>query len=94
MQWKMCRIVNVSYVLNLINCVTLRNCKVQGKKLKNFKTNIWKFYQNILGENGKEKLSPNNSSFLNNKKKKKCQSEYYPDNLNLISFCRRTPCTF
>ena len=35
-------------------------------------------------ENGKEKLFLNDPSFC------KCQNECYPDNPNLISFCRHT----
>ena len=64
---------NGKCVLNLLNFVTLRNSKVQDKK--------------HFAENGKEKLFPNDSSFLSNLK---CHNEYYPDNADFRGFCKRT----
>ena len=43
-----------------------------------------KFLLKHFAENGKEELSLKDSSILSNLKKS--QNEYYPDNLNLISF--------
>ena len=62
---------NGKCVLNLLNFVTLRNSKVQDKK--------------HFAENGKEKLFPNDSSFLSNLK---CHNEYYPDNVDFRGFTR------
>ena len=40
--------------------------------------------------NKKEKLSQNNSSFFYSPQFGTCQNEYYPENLNLLNFCRFT----
>ena len=67
--------------------MALWNGKVQDKKFKSFKTNIWSFYQNIL-----QKMRRRNSSQMipQIKQLEKCQNEYYTDNLNLISFSSHT----
>ena len=63
-----------------------RNVKVQDKKFESFKTNIWSFYENILKKKRKKKLFPKDSSFIINLINSK--KEYYPDNPNVINFCR------
>ena len=62
------------------NFLISRNGKVQDKK-------HLKILSKDFAENGKEKLFPNNYSLLINLK---MQNKHYPDNLNLVSFCRRT----
>ena len=46
--------------------MTLRNIKVQDKKFENLK-----FLSKYFAENGKEKLFPNDSSFITNLKNEK-----------------------
>ena len=58
--------------------------KYKIRNLKVFKTNFWSFYQNILHKNG---TLP--KWFFIYQQLDKWQNEYYPDNLNLISFCSR-----
>ena len=54
--------------------------KWQDKKFKSFENKHLKFLWKHFAENEKEKIFPF----------EKCQNKYYPDNLNFISFCRRT----
>ena len=74
-------------IFNLLNLTTLRNGKVQNKKFNRFQNKYLKLLLKYFIENGKEKLSPNDSFF---KQLEKCQKEYYPENLNLTSFCSLT----
>ena len=62
----------------------LRNDKLQEKFLKK---NIWNFCQNILQKREGETLP---KCFFIFKQLEKYQNEYYPYNINLIRFCRRT----
>ena len=59
--------------------------KYMIRNLKVFKTNIWSFYQNILQKMGRR----NSSQMITHEQLDKYQNEYYPDNPNLISICRR-----
>ena len=58
--------------------------KYKIRNLKVFKTNFWSFYQNILQKN--ETLP---KLLFIYQQLDKWQNEYYPDNLNLISFWSR-----
>ena len=44
--------------------MSLRNGKVQDKKFESFKQKHLKFLSKYFAENGKEKLFPNDSSFI------------------------------
>ena len=86
-KWNVTKVIENIYfllVLNFLNFMTLRNRKVQDKKLK---TNIWSFYQNISRKMGRR------NSFqviLHLYATWKIAKRYYHENLNLISFYRRT----
>ena len=55
-----------AYIFNLLNFIKLRNERVQDKIFKNFYRKYLKLLSKHFAENGKEKLSPNDSSFLSN----------------------------
>ena len=60
--------------------------KYKIRNLKVFNTILWSSYQNISEKMGRR----NSSQMFILKQREKCQNEYYPDNLNLISLCRCT----
>ena len=73
-------IKNISFnVFWIFKLHELRNGIIQHKK-------HLKFLSDHFAENEKEKRLP--------KKLKKMQNKYYPDNQNLLSFCRRTSLQF
>ena len=74
--------------MNLLNIMTLRNDKVQDNKLKSFwkqksEVSIKTFCRKWEGETLPKWL-------VIYKQPEECQSGYYPDNLDLISFCIHT----
>ena len=76
---------NISY--NVLNIMTLGNGKGQDNKFKSFlKQTSLAFIKTFCGK-WKEETLP--KWFFISKKLEKCQNEYYLDNLNFISFCRR-----
>ena len=57
--------------------MALRNGKVQNKKFKSFENKHLKFLSKHFAENVKEKLFPNDSSFLSNLKNAKTNTNQF-----------------
>ena len=57
--------------------MALRNDKVQNKKFKSFENKHLKFLSKHFAENVKEKLFPNDSSFLSNLKNAKTNTNQF-----------------